>query len=335
MATTLIDTRKSILSQIHTSWNEWRITDAAIKTMYGVEHISEHLMNIENKVKNLKSAEEFKKGAAPWTTTQSVLERNAVHANNLIRLYIALNIDVEKRWPLWQFFELASSGVVNWIKYNIQILKRVQNVLKLQQQLDKDLSNATDLYMNRGETSLDRIEKELKNEYKILKKNAEKIRRKEINKAKKAEKKYFKEMKNNYLKVAKKAAKVAAKKIAKAEKTEAKKIANIKKAKAKDAAKELKRLEKKAAKLQAQRKKWLEKIDAQNYGIQFDRENYSIEMLKKICRDIPSLKMADKKLAKLDAKEAKERAKMVKKLREVDDWCKKGGIRISDLMKIL
>ena len=35
MATTLIDTRKSILSQIHASWNDFRMTDEAMVFVFG------------------------------------------------------------------------------------------------------------------------------------------------------------------------------------------------------------------------------------------------------------------------------------------------------------
>ena len=99
-------------------------------------------------------AEEFKKSDAPWTTKQSVLEKNTVHANKLIRLYIALNIDVAYRVPIWQFFEIQS-GVVGRIKDEIKSLKRVQKVLKLEQELEvhEPLPNATALFTYKGNLS--------------------------------------------------------------------------------------------------------------------------------------------------------------------------------------
>ena len=62
MANKLIDNTdyNTILSQIHSSWDEWKKTDKAFELMYG-KKISEHLMNVEKKVKNLKAANEFKK----------------------------------------------------------------------------------------------------------------------------------------------------------------------------------------------------------------------------------------------------------------------------------
>ena len=99
MATTLIDTRKTILSQIEGSWNEWAKTDEAAREWGG-----------------RAPPTTFAKGETPWTTKQSVLERNMVHANKLIRLYIELGIKVEERWPVWKFFEVSASGVVNWVK---------------------------------------------------------------------------------------------------------------------------------------------------------------------------------------------------------------------------
>ena len=35
MATTLINTRKAIMSQIHANWNEFRSTDEAMDMMFG------------------------------------------------------------------------------------------------------------------------------------------------------------------------------------------------------------------------------------------------------------------------------------------------------------
>ena len=129
MATTLINTRKSIMSQIHASWNEFRSTDEAMVLMFG--EVGSNYSDYHD----IPLAKNFEKGQEPWTTKQSVLERNAVHANKLIRLYIALNIDVAYRVPIWQFFEIQS-GVVGRIKDEIKLLKRVQKVLKLERELE-------------------------------------------------------------------------------------------------------------------------------------------------------------------------------------------------------
>ena len=87
----------------------------------------------------------------------SVLERNTVHANKLIRLYIALNIDVAHRMPIWGFFE---TGVVSEIKEQIKLLKRIQKVLKLEQELEvhEPIPSATCLFTNTGHLGLANIE---------------------------------------------------------------------------------------------------------------------------------------------------------------------------------
>jgi len=168
MATNLIDTNTSIMSQIHASWNQWRTTEDAMKMMYGVDRISEHLMNKEKKTRNLKPAEEFKKNEAPWTTRDTVLAKNTVHANNLIRLYISLNIDLAERRPIWQLFEIGT-GIVGKIKEDIKTLKRVQKIKTLEQQLELEnthyiLNDPTDLFKYRGEQNvlLEDVESDLK-----------------------------------------------------------------------------------------------------------------------------------------------------------------------------
>jgi hypothetical protein len=166
MATNLIDTNTLIMSQIHASWNQWCTTEDAMKMMYGVDRISEHLMDIEKKTRNLKPAEEFKKNEAPWNTRETVLAKNTVHANNLIRLYISLNIDLAERRPIWQFFEIGK-GIVGKIKEDIKTLKRVQKVKTLEQQLELEnthyiLNDPTDLFKYRGQLSLDDVESDLK-----------------------------------------------------------------------------------------------------------------------------------------------------------------------------
>ena len=157
MATTLINTRKSIMSQIHASWNEFRSTDEAMVLMFG--EVGSNYSDYHD----IPLAKNFEKGQEPWTTKQSVLERNAVHANKLIRLYIALNIDVAYRVPIWQFFEIQS-GVVGRIKDEIKLLKRIQKVLKLEQELEvhEPLPSATRLFTHTGNLSLDEIEDDFK-----------------------------------------------------------------------------------------------------------------------------------------------------------------------------
>tara|TARA_B100001142_G_C14340077_1_gene657493 strand:+ start:2038 stop:2985 length:948 start_codon:yes stop_codon:yes gene_type:complete len=244
MATTLIDTRKSILSQIHTSWNEFRSTDEAMVLMFG--EIGQNYRDYHE----IPLAENFTKSDTPWTTNQSVLEKNAVHANKLIRLYISLNIDISERMYIWEFFE-TGSNVVGRIKFQTNNLKRTVKMLKKQQQL---------------------TDKEVKKEAKKLAKEEAKV-------------------KKIALKAYKQVAKIRAKATVKAEKAQAKAIA-------KEAEK---------------RKKLLAKIDAKRYGIQFDREGSSIEYLKKILKDIPSLIAADKEYDRRTKKEKKERAKKAAK----------------------
>ena len=247
MATTLIDTRKSILSQIHTSWNDFRMSHDAMTFMFG--EIGQNYRDAHE----IPLAKDFTKSNAPWTTNQSVLERNTVHANKLIRLYISLNIDISERMHIWEFFE-TDNGVVGRIKYHINNLKRTVKMLKIQQQL---------------------IDKEEQKE-------AKKLAKEEV-KAKKIALKAYKQV-----------AKIRAKAIVKAEKAKAKAIA-------KEAEK---------------RKKLLAKIDAKRYGIQFDREGSSIEYLKKILKDIPSLIAADKEYDRRTKKEEKERAKKAAKAKK-------------------
>ena len=156
MATTLIDTRKSIMEQIHASWNQFRTLDYAYKLL-GFQYPETCKRFLE------PMAKDFKKNDAPWSIKQSVLERNAVHANKLIRLYIALNIETKKRMHIWQFFEV-NSGVVGRIKEEIAILKRIQKVLKLERELEvhEPLPSATSLYTMTGNLSLYEIEEDFK-----------------------------------------------------------------------------------------------------------------------------------------------------------------------------
>jgi len=188
MATTLIDTRKPIMDQIHTSWDRFRQTKEAALFLYGkLYHES-----------NVSLAKDFAEKDAPWTSKQSVLERNAVHANNLIRLYIALNIDVAYRMPIWQFFEIGN-GVVGKIKEQIKLLKRIQKVLKLEQELEvhEPIPSATCLFRHTGNLSLDEIEADFKVKVKEAKakaivdakrKNAAKRRNAALRRAKKEQK---------------------------------------------------------------------------------------------------------------------------------------------------
>ena len=174
MATTLIDTRKSIMDQIHASWNEYRRTEEGMKFMFG--DVGSNYRNHHD----IPLAKDFTKDDAPWSTKQSVLERNAVHANKLIRLYIALNIDTKKRMHIWQFFEV-SSGVVGRIKEEIAILKRIQKVLKLERELEvhEPLPSANSLYQMTGNLSLYEIEADFKVKVKEAKKLAAKQARAE------------------------------------------------------------------------------------------------------------------------------------------------------------
>ena len=176
MATTLIDTRKSILSQIHASWNKFRSTDEAMVFMFG---------EIGQNYHEIPLAETFTKSDTPWTTNQSVLEKNTVHANKLIRLYISLNIDISERMNVWEFFEIGNS-VVGKIKYHISNLKRTVKMLK-----------------KRRRAHISHEAKNLAKEEAKAIKNAKKIA----------------------LKAGKQVAKIVCKKIAKAEKAKAKAIA--------------------------------------------------------------------------------------------------------------
>ena len=240
MATTLIDTRKSIMDQIHASWNEFRSSDEAMVFMFG------EVGSNYNDYHDIPLAKDFAKKDAPWTTKQSVLEKNTVHANKLIRLYISLNIDVAYRVPIWQFFEIQS-GVVGRIKDEIKILKRVQKVLKLEQELEvhEPLPNATALFTQTGNLSLEEIEKDFKVKVKEAKAAAKAAAKAEAKAAKAlaaAQDKAAAKAKKLALKAGKQAAKKGAKRVAKAEKAEAVKIAKAEKAKAKLAAKEAKKL---------------------------------------------------------------------------------------------
>lgn len=182
MATTLIDTRKSIMEQIHASWNQFRTLDYAYELL-GFQYPETCKRFLE------PMAKDFKKNDAPWSIKQSVLERNAVHANKLIRLYIALNIETKKRMHIWQFFEV-NSGIVGRIKEEIAILKRIQKVLKLERELEvhEPLPSATSLYRMTGNLSLYEIEED----FKVKVKEAKKLAAKAKAKAARAEKKAFK-----------------------------------------------------------------------------------------------------------------------------------------------
>ncbi len=200
MTTTLIDTRKPIMAQIHESWNEFRTTEGAYELMFGGRQYFSRPYKIP-------FAEEFKKSDAPWTSKQSVLEKNTVHANKLIRLYIALNIDVAYRMPIWQFFEIGN-GVVGRIKEQTKLLMRIQKVLKLERELEvhEPLPNATALFTHAGNLSLDEIEKDFKVKVKEAKKLAAKVAKAEAKAAKaaKAEAKEAKKLAAAEAKAAKK-----------------------------------------------------------------------------------------------------------------------------------
>tara|TARA_X000000950_G_scaffold95154_1_gene119914 strand:+ start:6620 stop:7594 length:975 start_codon:yes stop_codon:yes gene_type:complete len=157
MATALINGQESIISQIHTSWNEFRSTDEAMVLMFG--EVGSNYRDYHE----IPLAKDFSKSDAPWTTKETVLEKNAVHANNLIRYYIGLNIDVAERMHIWQFFEIGA-GIVGKIKEQIKLLKRIQKVLKLEQELDihEPLPNATSLFNHTAHLSLENIEDFLK-----------------------------------------------------------------------------------------------------------------------------------------------------------------------------
>ena len=72
------------------------------------------------------------------------------------------------------------------------------------------------------------------------------------------------------------------------------------------------RVNKESAKLAAKRAAILKKIDDTGYGIVFDR-TLSIEYFKKILKDIPELRRADKELDRRMAREAKAALKKAKK----------------------
>ena len=181
MATALINTQQSIMDQIHASWNEFRRTEEGMRFMFG--EVGSNYINHHD----IPFAEDFTKDNAPWSTKQSVLERNAVHANKLIRLYISLNIDVKCRIPICLFFEI---GVVSRIKEEIKLLKRIQKVLKLEQELEfhEPLPDATSLFTHTANVSLIYIEEFCK--FKV--KEAKKLAAKAKAKAARAEKKAFK-----------------------------------------------------------------------------------------------------------------------------------------------
>ena len=265
MATTLIDTRKSIMDQIHASWNEFRSSDEAMVFMFG------EVGSNYNDYHNIPLAKDYTEKDAPWSTKQSVLERNMVHANKLIRLYISLNIDVAYRVPIWQFFEIQS-GVVGRIKDEIKLLKRIQKVLKLEQELEihEPLPNATSLFTHTAPLSLDEIEKDFKVKVKEAKAAAKAAAKAEAKAAKaeaKAKAKAAKSLaaaqaktlakaKKLALKAGKQAAKKGAKRVARAEKKLAAAQAKAEKAKAKLEAKEAKKLaaaQAKAAKAKAKK----------------------------------------------------------------------------------
>ena len=165
MATTLINTRKAIMPQIHASWNEFRRTEEGMIFMFG--EVGSNYRNHHD----IPYAEDFTEKDAPWSSKQTVLERNAVHANKLIRLYIALNIYVADRMPIWGFFQ---TGIVSEIKEQIKLLKRIQKVLKLEQELEfhQPLPNATSLFNHTANLSLADIEEFCKLKVKEAKKLA-------------------------------------------------------------------------------------------------------------------------------------------------------------------
>ena len=70
MSTTLINTRKAIMPQIHASWNQFRSTDKAMVFMFG--EVGSNYSDYHD----IPLAKNFEKGQEPWTTKQSVLERN-------------------------------------------------------------------------------------------------------------------------------------------------------------------------------------------------------------------------------------------------------------------
>jgi|UniRef100_A0A6C0AKZ0 hypothetical protein len=179
MAIALIHGRESVISQIHSSWNEFRRTDEAMVLMFG---------EVDSQYRNhhdIPLAKDFTESDSPWTTKETVLEKNAVHANNLIRYYIGLNIDVAERMPIWQLFEIGT-GIVGKIKEQIKLLKRIQAVLKLVQQLEvhEPLPNTTSLFTHTGNLSLDEIE----DDFKVKVKEAKAAKKLELKVAKQAAK---------------------------------------------------------------------------------------------------------------------------------------------------
>tara|TARA_B100001093_G_scaffold514174_1_gene587617 strand:+ start:816 stop:1772 length:957 start_codon:yes stop_codon:yes gene_type:complete len=247
MATTLIDTRKSIMSQIHASWNEFRSSDEAMELMFG------RVGSNYNDYHNIPLGKDFTKDDAPWTSKQSVLEKNTVHANKLIRLYIALNIEVAYRMPIWKFFEIQS-GVVGRIKEETKLLNRIQKAMKLEQQLGLDASDATKLFITQY-VSIDELEANLKLKVKEAK-AAAKAKAKAAKAAAAAQDKATAKAKKLALKAGVQAAKKGAKRVARAEKKLAATQAKAEKAKAKLAAKEANKLaaaEAKAAKAKAKK----------------------------------------------------------------------------------
>ena len=251
MATTLIDTRKSIMGQIHESWNQFRSTDEAMVLMFG------EVGSNYNDYHNIPLGKDFAKNDAPWTSKQSVLEKNTAHANKLIRLYIALNIDVAYRMPIWKFFEIQS-GVVSRIKDETKLLKRIQKAMKLEQQLGLDTSDATKLFITQY-VSIDELEANLKLKVKEAAKEAKakaKLAAKEAKKLAAAQAKAVAKAKKLALKAGKQAAKKGAKRVARVEKKLAAAQAKAEKAKAKLAVKEAKKLaaaQAKAAKAKAKK----------------------------------------------------------------------------------
>lgn len=180
MAIALINGQQSVMSQIHDSWNDFRRTDEAMVLMFG---------EVDSQYRNhhdIPLAKDFTESDSPWTTKETVLEKNAVHANNLIRYYIGLNIDVAERMPIWQLFEIGT-GIVGKIKEQIKLLKRIQAVLKLVQQLEvhEPLPNATSLFTHTGHLSLDEIE----DDFKVKVKEAKAAKKLELKVAKQAAKK--------------------------------------------------------------------------------------------------------------------------------------------------
>jgi pyruvate/2-oxoglutarate dehydrogenase complex dihydrolipoamide acyltransferase (E2) component len=251
MATTLIDTRKSIMDQIHASWNEYRRTEEGMIFMFG--DVGSNYRNHHD----IPLAKDFTKDDAPWSTKQSVLERNAVHANKLIRLYISLNIDVAYRVPIWQFFEIQS-GVVGRIKDEIKLLKRIQKVLKLEQELEihEPLPNATSLFTHTAPLSLTNIEDFLTLKVKEAKAAAKAEAKAEAKAAKavaKAEAKAAKALAAAQDKAAAKAKKLALKAGKQAAKKGAKRVAKAEKAEAVKEAKKLAAAQAKAAKAKAKK----------------------------------------------------------------------------------